>query len=157
MLQEFESRNIFPIAIGNDSVANYRRWINDIEDIQQVKVKIPVVSDPGCKVLVRLGCARVSPVYNEMIPISLGVFLIDIDKRIRTSMRYSPTTGRNFYEVLRLFDGLQLVTKHKIVVPCNWGIGQDVMLNNDVPSEQQDSFRFVEVRPWFKLTPCPEN
>jgi alkyl hydroperoxide reductase subunit AhpC len=83
----------------------------------------------------------VSPVYNELIPISLGIFLIDIDKRIRTSMRYSPTTGRNFYEALRLFDGLQLVTKHKIVVPCNWGIGQDVMLNNDVPPEQQESFR----------------
>jgi alkyl hydroperoxide reductase subunit AhpC len=73
-------------------------------------------------------------------------------------MRYSPSMGRNFYETLRLFDGLQLVGQHRIVCPSNWGIGQDVMLSTDIPEDEQESnYRFVEVRPWFKLTPCPES
>ena len=59
--------------------------------------------------------------------------------------------------MLRLFDALQIVTKHKIVCPSNWGNGQDVMLQTDVTEEEENSYRFVEVRPWFKLTPCPDT
>ena len=65
--------------------------------------------------------------------------------------------GRNFYEILRLFDGLQLVSQHRIVCPSNWGIGQDVMLQTEISEEEESSYRFVEVRPWFRLTPCPEG
>ena len=156
LYDEFESRNILPLVVGNDSVSNYRRWINDIEDIQSTKVKVALMADTQCKVLAKFGCARVSPVLNELIPTNIGVFLVDIDKRIRISMRYSPLTGRNFYEIIRSYDALQMVTLHKVVCPSNWGQGQDVMLQKEITEEEENNYRFVEVRNWFKLTPSPE-
>jgi alkyl hydroperoxide reductase subunit AhpC len=94
MFDEFEARNIIPIAMGCDSVSNYRMWIGDIEDIQSTKVKVPLLSDVGCKALAKFGCAKLSAASNELVPVSIGCFLIDIDKRIRTCMRYSPLTGK---------------------------------------------------------------
>ena len=65
-------------------------------------------------------------------------------------------TGRNFYECIRAFDALQMVTQHRVVCPSNWGQGQDVMMQSELTAEEEANYRFVEVRPWFKLTPCPE-
>ena len=68
--------------------------------------------------------------------------------------------GRNFYEILRAFDALQLVTYHKVVCPANWGSGQDVMVNNDLSNEEAGKILtkgFVTIKPWFRLTPCPEG
>ena len=123
------------------------------------------------------------PPYGEPQVLSTGVFLIDIDKRIRVSMRYSPNVGtcaalltiivttsslffwrcyaagRNFYEMIRAFDALQLATYHKVVCPANWGAGQDVLVSNDVSSEAATAALpkgFVAIKPWFRLTPCPD-
>ena len=157
LYEEFEARNVLPLVVGNDSVSNFRRWITDIEDIQSTKVRVALMADTQCKVLAKFGCARMSMAVNELVPSNVGVFLIDLDKRIRTSMRYSPLTGRNFYEVLRSYDALQMVTLHKVVCPSNWAMGQDVMLQTDITEEEETNYRFVEVRPWFKLTPSPEG
>ena len=81
------------INFNEKAVSNYRRWIGDIEDIQNTKVRLPLVSDIGCKVIARYGCARISTVTRELVTTSLGIFLIDIDKRIRSCWRYSPLTG----------------------------------------------------------------
>jgi len=65
--------------------------------------------------------------------------------------------GRNFYEALRLFDALQLVTHHRVVCPANWGSGQDVLLHPKISTEEAAEFRFAEIKPWFKLTNAPEG
>lgn len=90
---EFTARNIAVVLIGNDSVANYRKWLRDVTEIEMVAVELPIVSDPGSVVLKQYGCAREVPPYGELKVTSIGSFLIDIDKRIRSSMRYSIHTG----------------------------------------------------------------
>eukprot|EP01032_Pedospumella_encystans_P022183 gene22183-25139_t len=157
MMEEFESRNIFVIAIGNDTVPNYRRWIRDIEELQTVKMNFSLLADPDCAVLASFGCARPSLTSNDMKPSSNGLFLIDTDKRVRYSVRNSPSVGRNWYEVLRQYDALTMTTIHKIVCPANWGSGQDVLLHPEITAEESTQFRYVEIRPWFKLTKCPQD
>ncbi len=66
-------------------------------------------------------------------------------------------TGRNWYEVLRQYDALTMTTIHKIVCPANWGSGQDVLLHPEITAEESTQFRYVEIRPWFKLTKCPQD
>jgi len=165
MAMEFESRNIVVLTVGNDSVPNYRKWVKDIEELQTVKVNVPMLCDPDCAVLKSYGCAKefldISAAGGgagggRMKPTCLGAFLIDIDRRIRTSMRYGMTAGRNFYELVRLFDALQLSTHHKVVCPSNWGHGQEVVLSNDVTQEEAARYRYTEIKPWFRLTECPD-
>lgn len=159
--EEFEARNVNVVALGIDTVSNNRRWIRDIEELQSVKFNIPLVSDIGCNVLKKLNCAKmISPLHKEALPVSVGVFLIDIDRRIRACMRYSSSTGRNLYEILRLMDALQVVTLQRVVCPSNWGSGQDVLVRSDVPSSEATKILpkgFVEIKPWFRLTPCPDD
>eukprot|EP00607_Mallomonas_marina_P000606 CAMPEP_0182428834 /NCGR_PEP_ID=MMETSP1167-20130531/23972_1 /TAXON_ID=2988 /ORGANISM="Mallomonas Sp, Strain CCMP3275" /LENGTH=210 /DNA_ID=CAMNT_0024611977 /DNA_START=165 /DNA_END=794 /DNA_ORIENTATION=- len=151
LFEEFEARNIAVVAIGADSVANYRRWIKDIEELQAVKVNIPIISDPDNSVLVALGTARTSQFSKQIRVVSNGMFLIDLDKRIRVSSRYSPSVGRNFYEPIRSFDALQLSTYHRVVCPANWGSGQDVFVHNEVSNEEATKVLpkgFVSIKPW---------
>ena len=93
LAEEFEARNITVVIVGSDNVVNNRKWIKDIEELQLVNVSYPILSDTACHVLEMLGCARVMPPGGTLKPTTLGVFLVDIDKRIRISMRYSPSIG----------------------------------------------------------------
>jgi alkyl hydroperoxide reductase subunit AhpC len=85
-----------------------------------------------------------------------GMFLVDIDKRIRAAFKYSPSTGRNLYEILRLYDALHLVTHHRVVCPVNWAHGQEVVLHPSVRADEAAQFRYAEIKPWFRLTSAPE-
>lgn len=155
--EELEARNLAVIVIGNDTVQNYRRWLKDVEELQTAKIGFPVLSDPECAILRQFGCAKLDPVSEKWKVSCNGVFLIDIHKRIRLSMKYSSHVGRNLYEILRYYDALDITIQHKVVVPSNWGQGQDVFINNEVPEEQVKQYRYFEMKPWFKMTPCPEN
>ena len=93
LLPEFLARNVAVLVLCNESVSNYRKWIKDITEIESVAVEIPLVSDPGATVLKQYGCARDVPPYGETRVTSIGTFLIDMDRRIRTSSRYSVHTG----------------------------------------------------------------
>lgn len=153
---EFESRNIAVLVVGNDSVGNYRKWVKDIEDIQAVRVNLPILADKDCKILHQLGCAKYSPLDKKILPTCNGSFLLDLDRRIRVSNKYGFMTGRNWYEFFRVYDALQLSTYKKVLTPANWGQGQDVLLSEDITKDEATEFRFTEIKPWFKLTPCPE-
>lgn len=109
--------------------------------------------------------------------VSNGAFLIDLDATIRYSIRTSPfvgkwilslfiiasfnsdpqTAGRNWFECLRQFDATMLVTLHPVVCPCNWGQGQKVLMRKDVPVKDVTEYRAAEIKPWFRLAPCPDN
>lgn len=93
LLPEFTARNITVVAICNDSVSNYRKWIKEIAEVESVTMEFPLVSDPGAMVLKQYGCAREVPPYGETRVTSIGTFLIDIDKRIRALNKYSIHTG----------------------------------------------------------------
>jgi alkyl hydroperoxide reductase subunit AhpC len=93
ILGEFTARNIIIVIISNDSVGNYRRWIKDISEIELTQVEIPIVSDPSSSILRQYGCAREMPPYGEIKVTSVGTFLIDLDKRVRSSMKYSVNAG----------------------------------------------------------------
>ena len=158
---EFESRNITVAFLGGDNVTNYREWITDIEELQNVKVNMPLLADEAdCSVLQAYGCARPTPPTMKCQPVSHGVFLIDIDRRLRISMKYGISVGRNLYEIIRAFDAMQLTVYHKVVVPANWGNGNEVMVHNDVSNQEANqAFEkgFVQIKPWFRVTPAPDR
>jgi thioredoxin-dependent peroxiredoxin len=157
MEMELEARNIQVVCIGNDTLPNYRRWIRDIEEIQAVRVNIPLMSDTdNMKNLRMLGCAKYYPIEETVKHTASGAFLLDLDRNIRYSSRYGSTVGRNWYEVLRTFDALQLTTNSKCVCPSNWGQGQDIILSTDITKDESTLFRFTEIKPWFKIAPCLE-
>ena len=158
---EFDSRNIAVAFLGLDTVTHYREWITDVEELQNVKVNVPIITDDvDCAVLRQYGCARPIPPTMQPKPVSHGVFLIDVDRRLRISMKYSMSVGRNLYEILRAFDAMQLTIYHKVVVPANWGNGNEVMVHNDVGNEEaNEAFEkgFVQIKPWFRVTPAPDR
>ena len=154
---EFESRNINVLVMGNETIANNRKWVRDIEELQAVKVNVPIMSDKECKILKKFGCARYMAKEEQSIPSCYGCFLIDLDRCIRFSTRSGTTNGRNFYEVLRMYDALQLSIHNKILTPCNWGQGQDIILSRDITKDESTLFRFTEIKPWFRLAPVPDD
>lgn len=157
LAEEFESRNVMVVIVGNDSVASLRDWIKDIEELQSVRCNFAILSDPDCNVLKQYGCAKTNIIEKVVKPTSLGCFIIDLDKRIRSSSRNSPSIGRNWYEVLRQLDALFMTTFHRVVCPANWGQGQDVMLHPTASPEEASLYRFVEAKPWFRIATCPEQ
>lgn len=160
LIDEFQARNITVVGMGADTVVHYREWIRDIEELQNVKVKIPLLSDFDCAVMKQFGCARPVPPDNTVKPIANGVFLIDIDRRVRIGMKYSMSIGRNLYEVIRAFDAMQLSIYHKVVVPANWGNGNEVMVHNSCSNDEAREALpkgFVEIKKWFRVTPAPDR
>jgi thioredoxin-dependent peroxiredoxin len=158
---EFDSRNISVAFLGGDTVTHYREWISDIEELQNVKVNVPLIADEAdCSVLRQYGCARQVPPTMAVAPVSHGVFLVDIDRRLRINMKYSCAVGRNMYEIIRAFDAMQLTIYHKVIIPANWGNGNEVMVHNDVTNEEaNEAFEkgFVQIKPWFRITPAPDR
>lgn len=88
---------------------------------------------------------------------SFGAFLVDTEGRIRFSMRTSPSVGRNWYEVLRQFDAIILTSYHPIITPANWGQGGQVVIKKEVSTSEAADYRPVEIKPWFRVAPCPEK
>mmetsp|Transcript_6761 Transcript_6761/g.7375 ORF Transcript_6761/g.7375 Transcript_6761/m.7375 type:complete len:217 (-) Transcript_6761:146-796(-) len=157
LFEEFEARNILLLAVGNETASNIRMWIKEIEELQTVKIKFPIMSDPTCTILKMFGCARDHVSLKKPQPISNGGFLIDVDRRIRYSSRSSVFIGRNWYEFLRQYDALMMVIYHPIACPANWAQGQQVMIKKDVATSDAADYRCVEIKPWFRLAPCPEK
>lgn len=120
-----------------------------------------------------MGCAKISPITEELVTMSNSVFIIDIDKRVRSILKYSSliglfcsfmvidySIGRNFYEIIRQYDALQMVTYHSVVCPANWSLGQDCFVNPDISDKQANNMLpkgFVAIKPWFRLTPAPDS
>ena len=185
--EEFDEREILIVAIGADTVPNYRLWLRDIEEINATKITYSLLSDPSMKILKSLGCARDGKDGKTPQIASYGLFLIDLDARIRYSSRSSPYLGRNLYESLRQFDAHLIINFHPIVCPCNWGQGQQVLMRNSTAisgggagigggkgsssgknnnsnnsntnndTKEMIEYKATAIKPWFKLAPCPEK
>ena len=139
---EFDKRNVKVIGLSVDPVADHKRWANDIKETQGYAPNYPMIGDPDLKISKAYGMLPASagssaqgrtPADNQTVR---NVFVIGPDKRIKLIIAYPMTTGRNFDEVLRVLDSLQLTTKHRVATPVNWSQGEDVIIAGSVSDEE---------------------
>jgi alkyl hydroperoxide reductase subunit AhpC len=147
-----------PIAVSVDSVESHNKWSGDIEETQGAKVNYPILGDPDKKVANLYG--MIHPNANDTLTVR-SVFIIDPNKKIRATFTYPASTGRNFDEILRLIDSLQLTDSHSVATPANWKDGDDVII---VPSLQDPEIikqkfpkGFKAVKPYLRTTPQPNK
>ena len=164
LMPEFQKRNCQIIGLSVDPVGNHSRWAKDIEETQGHAVTYPMIGDPQLKVAM----------LYDMLPEGAGttsegrtaadnatvrsVFLIGPDKKVKATLTYPMTTGRNFDEVLRLLDSCQLTAKHTVATPVNWQPGQDVIIPAAVSDEQaKQKFPggWKTVKPYLRVVAQP--
>jgi len=155
---EFEKRNVKVIAVSVDDVASHQKWTGDIEETQKTKLNYPILGDPDRKVSNLYG--MIHPNANDTLTVRT-VFVIDPNKKVRLTITYPASTGRNFDEILRVIDSLQLTDKYAVATPVNWKDGQDVII---VPSLQDPEVLkqkfpkgYTAVKPYLRITPQPNK
>jgi thioredoxin-dependent peroxiredoxin len=161
---EFAKRNCKIIGLSVDRVNSHNKWVADIEETQGHKVKYPMIGDPQWKVaklydLLPADAGETSegrtPALNAPVR---TVFVIGPDKRIKLMLSYPMTTGRNFDEVLRVLDSIQLTAKHQVSTPANWKPGDDVIISGSV-SDDEARKRYPggwkAPRPYLRIVPQP--
>ena len=154
---EFDKRGVKVIALSVDPVDSHKRWIGDIEETQSVKMNFPIIADTDAKVSNLYG--MIHPEAAATITVR-SVYIIDGNKKVRATIQYPPSTGRDFNEIVRVIDSLQLTDTHKVATPANWKQGDDVVIVPAV-SDEEAKTRFPKgwraLRPYLRLTPQPNR
>lgn len=153
--EEFAKRNVKVIALSVDPLDSHQEWIKDIEDTQNVTMNFPIVADEDKKVAELYD--MIHPNMTEKTTVRT-VFVIGPDKKVKLTLTYPPATGRNFHEILRVIDSLQLTAYHSVATPADWEEGSDVVILPSITNEQiPEKFPkgHTEVRPYLRLTPQP--
>jgi len=154
---EFKKRNVKVIGLSVDSVADHKRWLGDIQETQGQAVTFPMLGDPDRKVATLFD--MIHPKANDTFTVR-SVFIIDPNKKVRLILTYPASAGRNFTEILRVIDSLQLTDKFKVATPADWKDGQDVII---VPAVTNDEAKklfpkgFKELKPYLRVTPQPNR
>ena len=152
---EFDKRNVKVVALSVDGLESHKGWINDINETQNTTVNFPIIADED---------RNVSELYDMIHPNAdskltvRSVFVIDTDKKVKLMITYPASTGRNFNEILRVIDSLQLTAYHKVATPANWNVGEDCVIVPSVGNEQIDELfpkGYKEVKPYLRMTPQP--
>ena len=149
---EFEKRNVKPLGLSTDTSEEHLAWIRDVNDTQNTRLEFPIVADPDLAVA-RL-YEMIHPDESETAAVR-SVFIIDPDRKIRLTMTYPMSCGRNFDEILRVIDALQTADKHGIATPADWTTGGKVIIPPSVSSDAaKEKFPqgFEEVRPYLRWT-----
>ena len=153
---QFDKRNTKVIGLSVDELASHRDWVKDIEDTQNVKLNFPIIADSDQKV-----ANLYSMIQSEDNKMTVrSVFIIDPDKKLRLTITYPAATGRNFAEILRVLDSLQLTDGYKVATPANWRDGDDVIVLPTVSNEEADELfpkGYEVVRPYLRTTPQPNK
>jgi thioredoxin-dependent peroxiredoxin len=152
---EFAKRNTKVIAVSVDPLDSHERWISDIEDTQGTTVTFPIISDPDRKVADLYG--MIHPNASDTMTVR-SVFVIGPDKKVKLTITYPATTGRNFNEILRVIDSLQLTAGYSVATPANWVNGEDVIIVPAVSDEvAKEKFPkgWDAKRPYLRITPQP--
>lgn len=150
--QNFADRNTLPLGLSTDSVEEHIKWIDDVNDTQNTDLAFPIVADADHKVAQLYD--MIHPGESETAAVR-SVFIIDPNKKIRLTMTYPMSVGRNFDEILRVIDALQTGDKYKIATPADWRPGNQVIIPPSVTNEQartQFPQGFDEVRPYLRFT-----
>ena len=153
---EFDRRNVKTIGLSIDPVASHEGWAKDIQETQGQAPNFPIIADPEKKVANLYGMMH--PSHDEVYTVRT-VFVIDPQKKVRLMITYPQTTGRNFDEILRVIDSLQLTDRHKVATPVNWKQGEDVII---VPAVTDDEAKtkfpggWRALKPYLRLTKQPK-
>jgi thioredoxin-dependent peroxiredoxin len=161
---EFAKRGAKVIGLSVDPVDSHSKWAQDIEDVGGYKVNYPIIGDPDLKVAKLYdmlaaddgdSCEGRTPANNAPVR---TVFVVGPDKRIKLQIAYPMTTGRNFDEIIRVLDSMQLTAKHKVATPANWKQGDDVIITGAVSNEEADKIfpGFKTVKPYLRTTTQPQ-
>ena len=155
---EFERRNARMIAVSVDSVADHKKWIGDIEETQSAKMNFPIIGDETRKVATLYDMIHAEA--NDTLTVR-SVFLIDPNKKIRAMITYPASTGRNFSEILRVIDSLQLTDQHKVATPADWKDGDDCVIVPALQDPEELKKRFPKgykaLKPYLRMTPQPNK
>ena len=154
---EFDKRNVKVIGLSVDQLASHEQWANDIKETQGHALNFPLIADPDRTVANLYG--MIHPNASDTLTVR-SVFIIGPDKKIKLTLTYPASTGRNFDEVLRVIDSLQLTSKHQVATPVNWKSGEDVII---VPSVSDEDAKkkfpngWTALRPYLRIVPQPQG
>ena len=154
---EFEKRNVKVLALSVDGVESHKLWINDINETQHTIVEFPIIADEDCSVSTAYGMLH--PKASATLTVR-SLFIIAPDKTIKLMITYPASTGRNFVEILRVIDSLQLTANYKVATPANWVHGENVIVVPAVSTEEA-ILKFPKgvevVKPYLRYTPQPNK
>ncbi|MEF9476697.1 peroxiredoxin [Chryseobacterium sp. 1B4] len=154
---EFEARNTRVIALSVDGVEDHQNWVKDINETQNTHVQFPIIADKDRKV---------SELYDFIHPNASAtatvrsLLIIDPSKKVRLIITYPASTGRNFEEILRVLDSLQLVDNYRVATPVNWEYGEDVIVPPTISTEEARKIfpkGVTEIKPYLRYTPQPNT
>lgn len=152
---EFRKRNVKILAISADPLDSHKNWIKDINETQNTEVTYPLIADPEFKVANLYG--MIHPNVTDKFTVR-SVFIIGPDKKVKLTLTYPASTGRNFNEILRVVDSLQLTANHSVATPADWKQGDDVIISGSVKDEEIEA-KFPKghkrVKPYLRTTPQP--
>ena len=152
---EFDKRNVKVIGLSVDPVASHKEWEKDIEETQGTAVNFPMIGDSDRKVSDLYD--MIHPNANDTMTVR-SVFVIGPDKKIKLQITYPASTGRNFDEILRVIDSLQLTAKYKVATPVDWKDGEDVIIGGSVTNEEAEQLfpgGWTTVKPYLRTLPQP--
>lgn len=154
---EFDKRNVKVIGLSVDPVDSHQGWIKDINETQHTTVNFPIIADPEKKV---------ANLYDMIHPNALNnltvrsVFVVGPDKKVKLTLTYPASTGRNFDELLRVIDSLQLTAKYSVATPANWKDGEDCIISpsvSDADADQKFPKGYQRIKPYLRVTPQPNK
>lgn len=155
---EFDKRDVKAIALSVDAADSHVEWIKDINETQNTQVNFPILADEDRKVSDLYDL--IHPNANDTLTVR-SLFVIDPNKKVRLTITYPASTGRNFNEILRVIDSLQLTDSHKVATPANWQDGDEVVIVPSLKDEAEIAQRFPKgyraVKPYLRLTPQPNR
>jgi alkyl hydroperoxide reductase subunit AhpC len=163
---EFDKRNTKIIGLSVDAVSDHAKWAADIKETQGVAPNYPIIGDTDLKVSKLYGMlpagasgdvSKRTAVENQTVR---NVFVIGPDKKIKLIIAYPMATGRNFDEILRVIDSLQLTAKHKVATPANWKPGEDVIIGGSVSDEEAKKLYpqgWKTLKPYLRIVPQPKS
>ena len=152
---EFDKRNVKVIGLSVDGLSNHEKWSNDIKETQGYKPNFPIIADEDRKVSDLYG--MIHPKANDTLTVR-SVFVIGPDKKIKLTLTYPASAGRNFDEILRVIDSLQLTANYKVATPANWKRGEDVIISGTVSDEDAKKLfpqGWTTVKPYLRTVKQP--
>jgi alkyl hydroperoxide reductase subunit AhpC len=153
---DFDKRNVKMIAISVDPLESHHRWINDINETQNTKVNFPMIADPDKEVALLYD--MIHPNASEKGTVR-SVFIIGPDKKVKLTLTYPASTGRNFDELLRVIDSLQLTANYSVSTPANWKKGEDCIIVpavSDEDAKKKFPKGYKVIKPYLRTTPQPD-
>ena len=153
---EFEKRNVKMIAVSVDDLESHKGWIGDINETQNCTMNYPIIADPDRKVATMYDMIHPNALDNLTVR---TVFIIGPDKKVKLQLTYPASTGRNFDEILRVVDSLQLTANYQVATPADWKCGDDCVVvpaikTEDIPAKFPKGLK--EVKPYLRMTPQPD-